>query len=53
MSSWCLDSEAILVVVIYDSLDYIKKNEPKHSIVRYNLQGALKKTAKGKQEQNE
>ena len=41
--------------MIYDSLDYAKKNEPKHRLARHGLyeKKDLKKTAKGTQEQNE
>ncbi|KAL4695028.1 hypothetical protein H8959_000123 [Pygathrix nigripes] len=37
--------------MIYDSLDYAKKNEPKHRLARHGLYE--KKATKGMQEQNE
>ncbi|XP_034858802.1 40S ribosomal protein S24-like [Mirounga leonina] len=42
--------------MIYDSLDYAKKNEPKHRLARHGLyekKKTIKKTVKGTQEQNE
>ena len=41
--------------MIYDSLDYVKKKEPKYRFARYGLKEGkdLKKAAEGMQEQSE